>query len=269
MGSGTSTKKRIGAIIGTLASLIAIFVFLTGKNLPDIIDPGFPASTGTPSAGIVTPYSTASKTSTAAPSPVITNSPISQVSVKTGSTITFGKYKNEEINWYVVDVDRSADTALLVSVKAVDVVQYHSSTKTTAWADCNLRYWLNNTFYQAAFSQKEKNYILTSTVEGCSDKVYILSQQEVRWYLSAMGGTWWLEGSKLCYTSNTETGRPIYKNDSSKGSSWWLRTPTTGENASVVGGLGVDPDTNKTSNGPTSKDNGVRPAVLVSLNLFR
>ena len=252
----------IGVILGIVSSVITIDdrINKTSTSGSDLkVYTPIPTAVYTPSPKPLTP----------SPAPVITNSPVPQISVKPGSIKTFGKYKGEEINWYVVDIDRSADTALLVSVKAVDVVQYHSSTKTTAWADCDLRDWLNNTFYQDAFSQEEKDYILTSIVEGCSDKVYILSQQEVRWYLSSMGGTWRLAGSKVCYTSRTETGRQIYVNSESGYSSWWLRTPTTGEKADLVGGLGEDPIKNPTNNGPTSLDNGVRPVVLVSLNLFR
>ena len=183
--------------------------------------------------------------------------------------VSFGNYKNESIAWYVVQIDKSADTALLVSVRAVDVVQYHRSTQTITWANCDLRNWLNNTFYQAAFTQSEKNYIQTSTVEGSKDKVYILSQEEAKRYLNYMGGSWLLYGSKLCYTSGTATERQIYVNSSSGGSPWWLRTATTGERANLVGASGKSPETNQVNNPPTSEDNGVRPVILVSLNLFR
>ena len=169
----------------------------------------------------------------------------------------------------MIDIDKSADTALLVSVKAVDVVQYHTSTATTAWTNSYLRNWLNNSFYPNAFSQSERQYIQDSIVEGSIDKVYILSEGEVRKYLSYMGSTWLMYASSACNQGNTVTGLKIYKNSTSGGSAWWLRTATTGTSANVVGGLGVDPATNYVGNGPTSKDNGVRPAVKVSLSLFR
>ena len=216
-----------------------------------------------------TPTLKPTATPTPKPTPKPTATPVPQVSVKEGQTITFGRYKNETIDWYVIDIDKSADTALLVSVKAVDVVQYHTSTAKTTWANSYLRNWLNNTFYQYAFSESEKGYIQTSTIEGSKDNVYILSETEVRNYLSNMGGTWLLKASNACYKGNTDTGNAIYKNSSSGGSSWWLRTATTNKSASVVGGKGVDPKTNPTRNGPTADDNGVRPAVRVSLNLFR
>lgn len=197
-----------------------------------------------------------------------TNSQITN-SVKRGDIISLGNYKSEEINWYVVEIDQSEDTALLVSVSAVDVVKYHTSTATTTWANSYLRNWLDNSFYQTAFTNSEKNYIQTSIVEGSEDKVYILSEEEVRKYLSYMGNTWLLYATNSCYKGNTDTGIKIYKNSSSGGSSWWLRTSTTGTSASVVGGKGVDPSINPVNNGPTSRDNGVRPAIKVSLSLFR
>lgn len=195
--------------------------------------------------------------------------------VKIGEIIYFGNYKNEKIDWYVVDIDEVADTALLVSVKAVDVVQYHKNKRSTNWADCDLRHWLNDTFFFLAFDQEEReNYIQTSTVEGSKDKVYILSKKEAKQYLSAMGGSWLLtKCSNLCKTTDTATGTRIYNYDHSKNSSggypWWLRSTTTAEKADLVGASGYDPEKQMPNNPPTSKDNGVRPVILVSMKLFR
>ena len=195
--------------------------------------------------------------------------------VKIGEIIYFGNYKNEKIDWYVVDIDEVTDTALLVSVKAVDVVQYHKNKRSTDWANCDLRHWLNDIFYFLAFDQWEReNYIQTSTVEGSKDKVYILNKKEAKRYLSAMGGSWLLtKCSNLCKTTDTATGTRIFNYDHSKNSSggypWWLRCTMTAEKADLVGASGYDPEKQMPNNPPTSKDNGVRPVILVSMKLFR
>lgn len=281
--AGTSIWSKIIAFIGLVASLITIYGFLSGNfTILEIYKSGSDKNTDTTSPAPIAKYTPSLKPSTLSPSPVITNSPVPQISVKTGSTITFGKYKGEEINWYVADIDRSAGTVLLVSVKAVDVVMYHdnhNSKEIPTWTECDLRYWLNNTFYQVAFSQSEKNYILTSVVQTsnadiCKDKVYILSYQETENYLQQIGGSWMLtECFELCKTKNTTTGTPIYNYNKSKnpsgGYSYWLRTPTTASKMHVIGSKG-DPRIEKMpTNYPYTDDNGVRPVILVSLNLFR
>lgn len=188
------------------------------------------------------------------------------LSVKEGQIVTFGTYQNENVSWYVAEIDNASDTALLVSRYAVDVVKYHSSKNTTRWAQSDLRKWLNNTFYTKAFSVQEQEYIVASNIEGVEDRVYILSQDEVEQYMHNMGNTLLLYGTDFCYTTKTATGKAIYVNKDTGGSPWWLRSATTSGTANLVRARGDQ--FGGVTNPPTATDNGVRPAVRVSLDLF-
>ena len=90
---------------------------------------------------------------------------------KRGDIITFGVYpKNDTagIDWLVLSV--SADQVLLISQQILDVRPFHEGTKAAdeviSWETCSLRAWLNDTFYNTAFSSELKNLIQLSTVNN-------------------------------------------------------------------------------------------------------
>jgi len=90
---------------------------------------------------------------------------------KRGDIITFGVYpKNDTagIDWLVLSV--SADQVLLISRQILDVRPFHEGTKAAdeviSWETCSLRAWLNDTFYNTAFSSELKNLIQLSTVNN-------------------------------------------------------------------------------------------------------
>lgn len=157
---------------------------------------------------------------TAVPTTKPTAIPTQSVSFRPGQVITFGYYANEPIDWYVIDIDRNNDSVLLVSCRAVDVVQYHHSTNTTKWADTDLRYWLNEQFYQAAFSDVQRDALFVNHVSNSYDYVYLLSNSELEAYKWCLGDTYQLVGNALCQTNRTWTGRPIYINEDTHTSSW-------------------------------------------------
>ena len=183
-----------------------------------------------------------------------------------GDTVFYGSYQSDVIKWYVVDVNRSADTALLVSCQAIDVVQYHHSTSRTSWGQSDIRSWLNGDFYYGVFTNFERGHIVSTRVEDSVDYVFILSANEVQRYLYYLGGNARLTGTSFCRTNRTHTGKPIYVNSEYGTSSWWLRSAYTDSKAEFVTGAGK---INGGSNPPTATDNGVRPAMWVSMSSFR
>lgn len=101
----------------------------------------------------------------------------------TWDCIWFGKYpqKNSSskssIKWRVLWVKNN--DAFVVSDTILDSMPFHSSYANTSWKKCNLRNWLNNDFYNTAFTEEEQRAILTvNTEDGCEDKVYVLSKSE-------------------------------------------------------------------------------------------
>ena len=120
--------------------------------------------------------------------------------------VYFGRYKQnnisekEAIEWRVLSVD--GDEALLLADKGIDCKQYYEGvTKVDedgdsytdydcTWETSTLRNWLNEDFYNAAFTESEKAAIQQVTVKNddnpdgaeggndTTDKVYLLSIEE-------------------------------------------------------------------------------------------
>ena len=122
-----------------------------------------------------------------------TISPIPDAQI--GDIVYFGEYEQnnlsyngkEEIAWYVLD--KTDDTMTLLSVKILDGRPYSSTLAYTTWEDSDLRKWLNNEFYDNAFSDTERAQIVSALLENIDgqnteDYVYLLSFNE---FLSYFG----------------------------------------------------------------------------------
>lgn len=160
--------------------------------------------------------------------------------------ITFGNYAGEDIEWIVVD-DNSSDVVLIS--KYVLEIHAFDNGNNYKWDNCDLRKWLNGTFYKDAFDDSEKTLLsLTST----KDYVSILSENEITKYHfdetkaqgteHAVGATNVVMGSGYCQ--------------------WWVRTegvrPRTVKFCSVNGFI------NERGEKGSVADIGVRP--YISLN---
>ena len=89
-------------------------------------------------------------------------------SIQIGETITFGKYEGEPLEW--IALDKKEERVLLFGKKIIDFLPFMESmdieTTDIEWASSRIRTWLNNEFLAAAFSEDEKERILTTTVEN-------------------------------------------------------------------------------------------------------
>ena len=113
----------------------------------------------------------------------------------------FGEYEQdiniangkEGISWFVLD--KKNGSLLLISKYALDCKRYNNSNESVTWETCSLRTWLNNDFYNAAFSEQEKSKIKTTLVTADKNpkfstnpgndtnyKVFLLSITEVNKY---------------------------------------------------------------------------------------
>ena len=63
----------------------------------------------------------------------------------------------EPIKWRVLSNDGTK--ALLITDKIIDFKHFHNTAEDTSWATSDLRTWLNNTFYNKAFNDSEKDAI--------------------------------------------------------------------------------------------------------------
>ena len=116
---------------------------------------------------------------------------------KKGDVITFGKYEQdkdtsngaEPIEWEVLDSD--ADEILVISKYILDVIPYDTEKNDTTWETCTLRNWLNNEFYNTAFSSSEQDKIKISELNNADnhfkikgandtkDRIFLLNIDEI------------------------------------------------------------------------------------------
>lgn len=161
------------------------------------------------------------------------------VPVEIGEHINFGSYQGEEIEWRVLDVKDG--NALLLSEYGLDVQPFHETKEDdVAWEDCTLRQWLNDKFYESAFTDEEKEKIVLSTSEGfpeynsrvpggeytyrereTEDKVFLLSYTELCQYISYDTVDDVSDSKRLCYPTEYVKSNfdiPLFED----ACGWWL-----------------------------------------------
>lgn len=171
-----------------------------------------------------------------------------------GDTITFGNY-NGHTEWIVLDKQKG--NLVLISKYAIEKYPYNKAYKETDWNKSSLRDWLNSIYINATFSKNEQEAIANEYVDysentqygtmgsGITDKVYILSLEEVNQYFKSD------QERKVTLIDGTETN-------------WWLRSPGCDKsNASYVR---TDGSVDYAGFGVDNMDQAVRPVIRVSEN---
>ncbi len=118
-------------------------------------------------------------------------------------TVTYGSYNGNALTWFVLK--KEDDKSLLITEQGIGEMPFKEATiaEEAYWDESTLRTWLNENFYNAAFSDGQKEGILTTEVEDyervTSDKVFLLSSNQVDEYFPTeesrriyMGYEWWL-----------------------------------------------------------------------------
>ncbi|WP_334071449.1 MULTISPECIES: DUF6273 domain-containing protein [Paenibacillus] len=214
--------------------------------------------------------------------------------IKPGEIMTFGSYPQsadgEElpIEWRVLQ--NSGGELFMISEYILDCKRYHGSSKDITWRDCvditwrdcDLRKWLNDEFYNIAFSAAEKEYIKTAHCadngEGSpetEDKVFLLSVDEIKQFSEIHGkdlrraaGTDFAkqkknDGCSLYVYDKTNKDNFIIKNGEEVGCSWWwLRTQ--GNKPSRAFFIGPSFSIRSYANVSLARD-GVRPALIIQV----
>ena len=122
-----------------------------------------------------------------------------------GDVLTFGHYEqdddlsngSEPIEWVVLDHQKGMLT--MISRYALEVRPYHDEAAPVSWSECSLRTWLNEDFYESAFSEAEQALIVLTQNENkayaegmrdeplTEDKVYLPDIDEAERYFSSDG----------------------------------------------------------------------------------
>ena len=175
---------------------------------------------------------------------------VSTVLLERGQHIIYGSYQGEAIEWRVLD--KKGDEVLLISEYGLDAQPYDTSgKKRVLWKDSTIRKWLNDDFYNSAFSEDEKENIVLSSSEGfeeyngpvyltsekpyahlereTEDKLFFLSYTELVAYFAKdpCGGYYsdhYGHSEILCYPTEyaKQNLKPLYKTDTC---GWWLCNP--------------------------------------------
>lgn len=119
-------------------------------------------------------------------------------SARKGDYVIFGSYEQDDstkngkepIEWLVLD--QQGKKLLLVSRYCLDCKPFYDGYSRTTWQESTLRTWMNDEFFEEAFSEDEQAAISVTTVrtkqnpdyksqsgKDCSDKLFVLSQSEV------------------------------------------------------------------------------------------
>ena len=154
-----------------------------------------------------------------------------------GDIITLGKYpqnckygcSNDPIEWKVLDVKDGK--ALVISVKALDMVRFNEKYADVTWESSILRAWMNGEFLEKAFTEEEKALIAETTVSTADnakwgtkggadtvDKVFALSKEEADQYFKC-------NGCRQAEPTAYALGKGLYRLEENGKCCWWLRTP--------------------------------------------
>ena len=190
---------------------------------------------------------------------------------KVGDTIYYGKYEQdgnnengeELIEWIVLG--KKDNDILLISNNILEKMRFGTSYY---WEKSEIREWLNNKFYNNAFTENEKSNIQKMiTSNNTEDKVFCLSAEEVRILFSS---DWY----RIAYPTQKllKEGFKVWS-DSLESGEWWTRSISTARNGKGV--VPVEGDGNVRSAGTnelapeeyTYTDIGARPTICINLSM--
>ena len=192
-----------------------------------------------------------------------------------GDTVYFGSYEQdnntangkEDIEWLVLD--KQNGRLLVISKYVLDCQKYWYGLKSITWAESSLRTWLNEEFFNQAFTEEEQKKIPTVTVSAdwnpqyesskyanpgnaTQDKVYVLSVKEVQKYF----------GEKNSWTSES-TNYAMARGMKSNYCAWWTRTP--GDGSLYVSLVSNDLGIFYSGHYPNYEGIGVRPVIWITV----
>ena len=193
---------------------------------------------------------------------------------KPGLFVKFGSYPQndgdtkEPIEWAVLEAN--VNEAFLVSRYGLDCWRYHCCGKhgTCTWEDCGLRFWLNNDFLKAAFSEDDLRRIKRSAVvnddnpeygtsggNNTQDRIFCLSLAEAGRYFKN-------DGERQCRpTARAKAHGAKVIDDCCY---WWLRSP--GANLRCASIVNTDGTLQTIGRRLLNVNTVVRPALRLILN---
>ncbi|MBR1710364.1 MAG: SH3 domain-containing protein, partial [Clostridia bacterium] len=193
-----------------------------------------------------------------------------------GSYIFFGTYEQdndtsngvEPIEWIVLA--KEGNKALIISKYVLDNQKFNDTSIDVTWETCSLRKWLNETFFQSAFSDEEQGRILSSAVtvdksqayvslsgNNTIDKIFLLSVSDVDNYFIR-------DSDRRCQGTPYSYKQGAYRSQFGH-CMWWLRSSGRNGNtaALVYGDMNFKAGYSFGQN--VTKEYGIRPSLWISL----
>ncbi|MBQ6016765.1 MAG: sigma-70 family RNA polymerase sigma factor [Clostridiales bacterium] len=170
-----------------------------------------------PEIGNTTESTAETEPDNSTPDPVVTD-------YEVYDSVTLGYYGNEPINWEIMKIEEGK--ALLLCKNAIDGKPYHNENCAITWEECSLRAWLNNDFYEAAFTAEERDAIVRTLVvnkdnpeeidygNDTEDYIYIPSISDIQ-------ECWPRENATPTAYAESQGARKDYYGTVD----YWLRTP--------------------------------------------
>ena len=205
---------------------------------------------------------------------------------KVGDSIKMGSYDNgdeeQPISWRILEIDKDNGRMLVITIAIIDGRPFDDSEDGTTYENSSIREWLNNDFYDSAFTNEEKDRILESQVltddSTVTDKIFLLSSSEANKYFKYDSDRKARARKKafvngLIISSDQKHRGNAYAyekgdsySDKENYASWWLRDLGHPKQAFNVGSLGKVYDKTKKDTCNITDINGVRPAMWVKIN---
>lgn len=197
-----------------------------------------------------------------------------------GDGLANQKDKKEPIRWRVLA--RDGKYAYLLSDRILDAGKFYAGAEGSTWETSDLRNWLNSTFYDAAFNNKEKAVIQVQTLANgkieiagesitypTKDKVFVPSYQDmhITEYQLSYGqdyGDYTKTLSRMASNTAYTAQKPGMYASTTCSDNWWLRDTTYEEQyAAYVTSTGAIEVSNSI---PVNVTQGIRPAIYVDLS---
>ena len=147
------------------------------------------------------------------------------INAKVGDYVKFGNYPQTEtgeekpIEWQVLSIEDNK--MLVISRYGLDAKRFDDDSND--WESSEIRQWLNNDFYDKAFTDNKKKFINYSNL--FIDNIFILSKKEAEKYFAN-------DEERRCTATEYAVKKGAFVADSDFGSSegysiWWLRSPNS------------------------------------------
>ena len=183
------------------------------------------------------------------------------------AAVNLGYFRNEGLV-----LAKESNKLLVISGKALDCQKYNSTSGLTTWEECSLRYWLNDSFLNEAFSEEEQALIQSTAVSAdknpqystnpgnaTTDKIFLLSCIEAEKYF-ATDNARQCSPTKYAYSKKVNDYTTLAVNY--RTSYWWLRSPSMQQNVVAM----INPVGSIEYRGITTSNYCyVRPALWISI----